>query len=44
MPAYDTLSEAINALKAEGYILDFNIAFDNLLCRENGVCLNPNPV
>lgn len=42
MPAYDTLSEAMNALKAEGYILDFNIAFDNLLCRDNGVCLNPS--
>lgn len=42
MPSYDTLSEAMNALKAEGYKLDFNIAFDNLLCKENGVCLNPS--
>ena len=42
MPNYDTLSQAMNALKAEGYNLDFNIAFDNLICKENGTCLNPS--
>jgi len=41
MPAYDSISTAMNGLKAEGYTLDFNIAFNNLLCKQNGVCLNP---
>jgi hypothetical protein len=41
MPAYDSIAEAMHGLKAEGYNLDFNIAFDNLLCQQNGVCLNP---
>jgi len=42
MPSYDTLSEAMNSLKADGYNLDFNISFDTLLCKQNGVCLNPS--
>jgi hypothetical protein len=41
MPAYDSIAEAMDGLKSEGYNLDFNIAFDNLLCKQNGVCLNP---
>ena len=41
MPAYDSISTAMNGLKAEGYTLDFNIAFNNLLCKQNGACLNP---
>jgi hypothetical protein len=41
MQAYDSLLAAIDGLRARGYSLDFNIAFDTLLCRQNGVCLNP---
>ncbi|MEP7143920.1 MAG: phosphoribosylpyrophosphate synthetase [Ferruginibacter sp.] len=29
-------------MKANGYALDFNIVFDKIICRENGLCLNPN--
>lgn len=41
MKSYETVTEAINDLKARGYKLDFNLAFDKLICHENGVCLNP---
>jgi hypothetical protein len=41
MQAYDSLLAAIDGLRARGYSLDFNIAFDTLLCQQNGVCLNP---
>ena len=41
MQAYDTLVAAIEGLRGAGYQLDFNIAFDSLLCRQTGVCLNP---
>ena len=41
MQAYDTLIAAIYGLRSEGYELDFNIAFDTILCRQNGACLNP---
>lgn len=42
METYDTLTAALTGLKAKGYTLDFNIAFDKLICHENNVCLNPN--
>lgn len=42
MPSYDTVTEAVQALKARGYTIDFNIAFDKLICAENNICLNPN--
>jgi hypothetical protein len=32
MQTFDTLSEAINALKKEGYTLDFNLADNCLEC------------
>ena len=41
MKYYDTVVETINALKQKGFITDFNIAFDKLLCSENNICLNP---
>jgi hypothetical protein len=41
MQAYDTLSAAINGLREQGYTLDFNLAFDQLRCAQNGLCLNP---
>jgi hypothetical protein len=40
MENYDTVTGALNALKAKGYTLDLNIAFDNIHCREEGICLN----
>ena len=42
MENYETVVAALSGLKAKGYTLDFNIAFDKIICNENGVCLNPN--
>ena len=41
MFTYDTVVAALNGLKERGYTLDFNLAFDKLICHENGICLNP---
>jgi len=41
MQSFDTLSEAMNALKADGFTLDFNAAFDKIQCMENDACLRP---
>ena len=41
MYQYDTVVEAIDGLKQRGYNLDFNIAFDKLICVQNDHCLNP---
>ncbi len=42
MENYETVVDALNGLKAKGYTLDFNIAFDNITCAQNGTCLNPS--
>ena len=42
MDNYDTVTEALTALKTKGYTMDFNIAFDKIICKENNFCLNPN--
>lgn len=42
MYQYDTVVAAINGLKERGYILDFNVAFDKLICVQNDRCLNPS--
>lgn len=42
MENYDTVSNALNRLKARGYTKDFNIAFDKLICSETKECLNPH--
>ncbi len=42
MRAYDTVTEAINDLRNRGFNVDFNIAFDKLLCVQNNACLNPS--
>ncbi len=42
MQSYDTVTAALSGLKAKGYTLDFNIAFDNIKCEEHDICLNPN--
>ena len=41
MISYDTVTEAVNGLKARGYNIDFNIAFDKLICSEEKYCLHP---
>ena len=42
MKTYDTVTEALKDLKLRGFIIDFNIAFDKIICSDNKVCLNPN--
>ena len=42
MESYDTVVDALNGLKARGYTINFNLAFDKLMCSENKICLNPN--
>ncbi len=42
MISYETVTEALNGLKARGYVLDFNIAFDKLLCTQHDISLNPD--
>lgn len=40
MDNYDTVTGALNGLKAKGYTLDFNISFDKIICKETNYCLN----
>ena len=42
MENYDNVVAALNGLKAKGYNLDFNIAFDTIKCEQHNICLNPN--
>ena len=42
MKSYDTVTEAVKGLKERGYNIDFNIAFDKLVCADNKVCLQPD--
>lgn len=42
MDNYDTVTEALNGLKVKGYTIDFNIAFDKIMCNKSKVCLNPH--
>ena len=42
MAAYDTVVEALNGLKTEGYTTNFNTAFDKLICSEKKHVLNPD--
>ena len=42
MKTYDTVTEALTDLKARGFTIDFNLAFDKITCPDNKVCLNPN--
>jgi hypothetical protein len=41
MKSYETVTEALKDLKDRAFILDFNIAFDKIICENNGLCLNP---
>jgi len=42
MYAYDTLSEAVNALKQRGYTIDFNTDNDLVVCHQTPVSLAPD--
>ena len=38
---YSTLSQTINALKVDGYSLDFNIRQDRIMCHQTNTVLSP---
>jgi hypothetical protein len=42
MTYYETVSEAITALQAKGYSLDFNLLHDHLHCAANDLQLHPD--
>lgn len=42
MESYDTLSNAINTLKAQGYTLDFNLEKNGIICSEGIHRLSPS--
>ncbi len=42
MFAYDTVTEALTALKLRGFTLDFNLSFDQLICDDADACLSPS--
>ncbi|MEP7255511.1 MAG: hypothetical protein ABI666_07020 [Ferruginibacter sp.] len=39
--SYDTVTGALKDLKLRGYTVDFNIAFDKIICSNNKICLDP---
>jgi hypothetical protein len=41
MNSYQTVTEALTNLKSRGFTVDFNIAFDKIICTKNEICLNP---
>ena len=42
MNSTDTVTDALKELKRRGYTVDFNIAFDKIICFDNKICLNPH--
>jgi hypothetical protein len=42
MPAYDTLSQAVNDLQKRGYTDDLQLGGDCLVCDAKGVSLDPH--
>jgi hypothetical protein len=42
MTTYDTVSEAVNKLKERGYILDFNLEADQIICPQHALRLAPS--
>ena len=42
MNSTDTVTDALKELKRRGYTIDFNIAFDKIICADNKICLNPH--
>ena len=39
--SYGTLSETINGLKKEGYVLDFNVRQERIVCHQTNTILSP---
>lgn len=42
MFSYDTVTQAVDGLRKRGYLIDFNIAFDKLICVDSNICLLPD--
>lgn len=42
MTSYDTITEALSGLKERGYGIDFNLAFDRVICKQTGIFLYPS--
>jgi hypothetical protein len=42
MPAYETVTEALQDLKSRGFTTDFNLAFDAIKCSSTGKHLSPS--
>jgi hypothetical protein len=42
MKTYDTLSEAVNDLVKRGYVYNFNVTSDCLVCEEHSLLLAPD--
>lgn len=42
MDNYDTVTGALEGLKRKGFTLDFNLAFDKVICQQNNFCLDPH--
>jgi hypothetical protein len=42
MESYQSSSEAINALKAKGYTIDFNNKYDCIVCHKTALALAPD--
>jgi hypothetical protein len=41
MSNYETVVEALAALKARGYTMDFTIDFDKIICKEKNLIFKP---
>ncbi|MDQ6763517.1 MAG: phosphoribosylpyrophosphate synthetase [Bacteroidota bacterium] len=39
--SYGTLSETINGLKKDGYVLDFNVQQERIVCHQTNTVLSP---
>ena len=41
MRSYDTVTDALSDLKQRGFSVDFNIAFDKIICSKKEIQLEP---
>ncbi|GAB3505232.1 hypothetical protein GCM10027341_36540 [Spirosoma knui] len=41
MPGYDTLTEALDDLRKQGYTRDYNLKTDHLKCQQDALELHP---
>ena len=42
MRSFDTVTDAVKDLKVRGFNIDFNVAFDKLICSNDEIRLNPD--